>query len=44
MVEVWPVKRAALILCCIGVIGIMFLGAYQKPEKLDISTVAAIAH
>lgn len=37
-------KRFAFILCCIGVIGVMFLGAYQKPVKVDISTVAAIAH
>jgi hypothetical protein len=43
-VEVWPLNRFALILCLIGVIGVVFLGSYEKPQKLDISTVAAIAH
>jgi hypothetical protein len=37
-------KRIALILCLIGVAGVLYLGAYEKPAHLDLKTVGAIAH
>jgi hypothetical protein len=43
-VEVSVVKRLALLLCFIGVVGTVFLGVYQREPHLDIPTVAAIAH
>lgn len=37
-------KRTALLFCFVGVTGLLFLGALEKPERLDLNTVAVIAH
>jgi hypothetical protein len=37
-------KRTALIFCFVGVMGLLLLGAFEKPERLDLNCVAAIAH
>lgn len=37
-------KRVALLLCFIGISGILFIGAMEKQPRFDLATVAAISH
>lgn len=41
---VFSLKRTALLLCFIGITGLLLLGAFQEPPMLDLDTVAMISH